>query len=670
MRKVLLGMLFFVFMTGCVQYRVQAISYEDEFEVSIAVIEKYDMAFELLECINQERQSLGLQPLVMDRELMEAAFIRAAEVNVLNSHWRPNGTRGTIEMGVEAVYENINSYALSAKSICESWMTSQEGHRIPIEDKECKSIGIGIVNHAAVAEFAYAESDAVDISGTYNRIRDIQFRMSLCRFSVNKESSLEYGSKGKLMLISTIENQGIPTEIGEEQFYISSNSPDVVNILDDGSLYGAGTGTAEINVALKEQPVIYINTSLTVEQLDLSIQTNAEFIYEQNHIYSGNAIEPMVTVRDKYNKILQAGKDYSLTYKDNVTSGTAWIEVKGQGNYCGTRYLSFTIQDTAVTEEENTTEQEDPDMETEGKTFLANFDYVIPTVTLSQECYWYDGEAKTPAVNVSVKGEVLQEGIDYIVSYENNVNPGYAIVKVAGINRCSGEYRVTFWIEEVVQEERGTEVEKEADSSVGFEVAVEGTVNDRSSDSTFATEVPVTETDTSINHSDGMIVPETSLIETVGVINSSEKAPVQETSSKGTIKISSRSEKQIQSKNTVKVSYSKLVETSRMNNSIKQVKEVTVKQPKIKRVKSVKRKQVTVYWNNDKSVTGYQIRIARNKKMTVGRKTIKVSSKRSVYTVKKLSSKKTYYVKIRAYKKVNGKTYYSRWSAIKKVRVK
>ena len=96
MRKVLLSMLFFVFMTGCIQYRVQAVSYEDEFEVSIAVIEIYDMAFELLECINQERQSLGLQSLVMDQKLMEAAFIRAAEVNVLNSHWRPNGTSGDL----------------------------------------------------------------------------------------------------------------------------------------------------------------------------------------------------------------------------------------------------------------------------------------------------------------------------------------------------------------------------------------------------------------------------------------------------------------------------------------------------------------------------------------------------------------------------------------------
>jgi hypothetical protein len=40
------------------------------------------------------------------------------------------------------------------------------------------------------------------------------------------------------------------------------------------------------------------------------------------------------------------------------------------------------------------------------------------------------------------------------------------------------------------------------------------------------------------------------------------------------------------------------------------------------------------------------------------------------YTFKKLKSKKTYYVKARAYKVVNGKKIYGNWSKIKKVKVK
>ena len=39
-------------------------------------------------------------------------------------------------------------------------------------------------------------------------------------------------------------------------------------------------------------------------------------------------------------------------------------------------------------------------------------------------------------------------------------------------------------------------------------------------------------------------------------------------------------------------------------------------------------------------------------------------------TVKKLKSGKTYQVKVRAYKAVDGKTYYGTYSAVKKVKVK
>lgn len=39
-------------------------------------------------------------------------------------------------------------------------------------------------------------------------------------------------------------------------------------------------------------------------------------------------------------------------------------------------------------------------------------------------------------------------------------------------------------------------------------------------------------------------------------------------------------------------------------------------------------------------------------------------------TIKNLSSKKTYFIRIRAYKKIDGKVYYSQWSTIKKVKIK
>lgn len=600
----------------CGVYSAKASSYGDEFEISIQAVEKYDMAYELLEYINQERQILGMRSLTMDRELMEAALIRAAEVNVLNSHWRPNGTRSTSEMGVEAVYENINSYAVSAKNVYTGWNTSTEGHRVPITDSACRSVGIGIVNHAVVALFSYAEADEVTVSGTCARTRSIQFRMSLCRFSLSKGTSLEYGSQDKLMLVSAIENQGIPVETDLSQFQITSSNPQRVNILADGSLYGVEAGTAEIEVIWKADPTIKRSNTFTVKTLDISVQGNSTFTYEQSYVYTEGAIEPQVIVMDKYGSVLKRGVDYAVSYTDNVKCGTGIIEVNGMGNYSGTRYLSFTIQGNDILEKEVIAETEQTVPATE-LTFLANFNYIIPTVTLAQNSYAYDGRAKTPAVTVSVKGEQLQANVEYMISYESNVNPGQAVVIVKGMNRCSGEYKTTFVIEKPIQ--------KESEKLSG------------------STAITVQTSDTS------------------SVITASKVTGNSVPGTKKTVTVTySKSEQETASKKSTDVK----------TTAAKKSKKVTVKRPSIRKIKRSKKKQLTVYWKKDKTVSGYQIQYAANKKMTKGKKTVKVSKKKTSYTIKKLKSKRIYYVRMRSYKKMGGKTYYSKWSQIKKVRVK
>ncbi|MCC8107038.1 MAG: hypothetical protein LIO99_13740 [Clostridiales bacterium] len=63
--------------------------------------------------------------------------------------------------------------------------------------------------------------------------------------------------------------------------------------------------------------------------------------------------------------------------------------------------------------------------------------------------------------------------------------------------------------------------------------------------------------------------------------------------------------------------------------------------------------------------------MTESKTFASGNKTKKVSgaSKTSV-KLSGLKKGKTYYVRIRTYKKVNGKTYYSAWSSKKTVKIK
>lgn len=100
--------------------------------------------------------------------------------------------------------------------------------------------------------------------------------------------------------------------------------------------------------------------------------------------------------------------------------------------------------------------------------------------------------------------------------------------------------------------------------------------------------------------------------------------------------------------------------------------------PKGTSLKSVKagKKSFTANWKAQKTQTsGYQLQYSTNKKFAKSVKTPTISKNTTVKkTVKKLSAKKTYYVRVRTYKtvKVGKKSVkiYSGWSAAKKVKTK
>ena len=80
-------------------------------------------------------------------------------------------------------------------------------------------------------------------------------------------------------------------------------------------------------------------------------------------------------------------------------------------------------------------------------------------------------------------------------------------------------------------------------------------------------------------------------------------------------------------------------------------------------------KRLTVSWSAGKDVTGYQIQYSVNKDFQSA-KTATIANADTVKKVlKNLKSGTTYYVRIRAFKKVNGKNYRSDWSKAQSARV-
>ncbi|MGI6721341.1 MAG: hypothetical protein ACOX4I_02100 [Anaerovoracaceae bacterium] len=89
----------------------------------------------------------------------------------------------------------------------------------------------------------------------------------------------------------------------------------------------------------------------------------------------------------------------------------------------------------------------------------------------------------------------------------------------------------------------------------------------------------------------------------------------------------------------------------------------------IKKLRNVRTRGIKVTYRKDTLASGMQIKLGTNKSMTKNRKYVTVSAKKYTKTIKKLK-KKTYYVKIRSYKKIGGKKVYGPYSSVKKVRVR
>ncbi len=129
-------------------------------------------------------------------------------------------------------------------------------------------------------------------------------------------------------------------------------------------------------------------------------------------------------------KALVEGIDYAVTYDlseyDILAGGEVTVVVSGKGNYAGeVSTRGFKMADPVVVHS----------LQDAGIRFE---DYAT---------HIYDGIAFEPKVTISFDGEELEEGVDYSLSYQNNVDAGTAEVIATGMGVYVGTATATFTIE-------------------------------------------------------------------------------------------------------------------------------------------------------------------------------------------------------------------------------
>ncbi|MFQ9065343.1 MAG: GH25 family lysozyme [Eubacterium sp.] len=368
----------------------------------------------------------------------------------------------------------------------------------------------------------------------------------------------------------------------------------------------------------------------------------------------------------------------------------------------------------------------------EGKRFDCNFMY-SGTISMSLKIsnipnQIYQGYDVSPSVTVTNGGTVLTEGTDYTVSYQNNSGVGTATVNVFGAGIYDGYINLTKTFNIVPDTVQNMQISKAGTNTVGLSwspvsgadgytvqifkngkwVSVGNFVGTSAQISgllpgsvnyVHIAAYASSNGKTYIGNYNTAVKIET----TVGAINPRVSAYAnnfvtltwnKQTAANGyeVFKYDASSKKYVLYKNitnpntnTCKVTglasnkkYYFKVRAYQIDDSEKTyapfgavVSQYTsIAKPKLNSAKSTSKKKIKASWSKVGGASGYQVMWSTYKNFSKNYKTKSVKAKYRSKTVTTAQSKKTYYVRVRAYKTINGKKVYSPWSNTKKVKTK
>ena len=375
--------------------------------------------------------------------------------------------------------------------------------------------------------------------------------------------------------------------------------------------------------------------------------------------YNGKSHEPEIESSESAPE-LEQGSDYEVTYENNINAGTATVKITGKDIFCGTVERSFKItpdengMHVCYFAENNETYLEttfkgkkvEPEVVIDG--LVQGKDYTVTYVNNekpgearaeltgignykgSETLYFtiygklpavdpiadqtYTGKELTPAIVIPG----LKAGEDYYMYYEDNQYPGVATVTIYGTGYYKGTATIHFKIIKKTEK--------------------------------FVSNVKLNRT--SYTYTGKSIRP------SVTVTVNGKKIGA------NAYKLYYRNDKN-SGIGTVQVRG--IGKYSRINKTLT----FKILPPKtlLTGLKKANR-SFTASWKKNIQATGYQIQYAADSRFIKERKTVTVGKQSAIrYKISGLKNKKTYYVRIRSYKRVGKKVLYSSWSTVKKIRV-
>ena len=497
-----------------------------------------------------------------------------------------------------------------------------------------------------------------------------------------------YGKKADLNCSSSVtivagqsKNIGASSSTSGAVLTYKSTTPYICTVDKNGNVTALRTGTGYVTVTASANGYDSVSKDVKIVVSKKSLNNGLLTLSETSYVYDGTYKKPAATVTFG-GKVLQEGKDYTISYRNNLNVGVTTVIATGMGDYTGYTSKNFTITKRAMTG---------------------------GTVSVASSVS-FTGSNITPSVTVKVAGRTLTSGTDYTVSYSNNKNVGTSNVYVYGKGNYSGSLSAKFDIVPAKQQIQKLETRykgfyidwAQKGSATGYDV--EYSVNSNMSGAVskhLTANKPDTLTVSGLSGDKVYYVRVRSYTNVNGKVyygawsdvksiktanNDITKASVSGISTKAftgkaitqnvTVKVGntvlkngtdytvSYSNNKKVGKATVKITgkgkYGGVItKTFKINPAKQEIQKLTAKS-----------KAFFVDWAQKGSATGYEIQYATNSKFTGAKKVAITNNKTDKTTVSKLSGNKKYYVRVRSYTTVGGTKYYGTWSAVKNVTTK
>ncbi len=258
--------------------------------------------------------------------------------------------------GVELLYPNSFRYTgVTVVALGENKKEEATGLIVVEEQsfKNCESLETLSVggNVATIKSEAFADCSNLEVAVISNSVINIATDAfdgcnSLTIYCMENSYAHDYAVQNNIpvstFVIAPIPNQTYTGSRIEPELDVSVSNKQLTENTDFTVKYAdnINVGTAKVTVSGKGiYKVLTSIANFTIITKNIAHVTIAP-VADQN--YTGEAVTPSLTVTDGSN-ILREGTDYTVTYKNNVNTGTATATIKGIGNYSGTASVNFTI---------------------------------------------------------------------------------------------------------------------------------------------------------------------------------------------------------------------------------------------------------------------------------------------------------------------------------------